>query len=221
MGDTELKTKVLADTITEEEIHRLTKEGEITAVLEMVLKDKDGKVVERRVQKSESFVLQFLDMLSALMYGSNGLSAWFGRTFFGGYCSITQRYDNMSAMGGVGIPNWGIAVGTGANPAGVTDATLQTWITHGVGAGQLQYGNMASGAPTSDTTASHFTLSRDFSNASGNPITVNEVGLILLNDGGAANYNDYLLCIRDVIGGGFAIPNGQTLTLNYRIICNI
>lgn len=219
MADTELSIRARADTITEEEVREFTKEGEITAILEMVLKDKNGNVVDRRVQKSESFVRGFMDMLNSQMNGGSALEAWFVRDLWGGYVSIVQKTDNMSAVSGAGGWTLGICVGTGTNAPTITDCWLQGAISHGTGAGQLQYGAMTFGAPASDSTASHFTLTRDFANGSGGSITVNEVVLMVLNDGNGGNSN--VCAIRDVISGGYAVPNGQTLTLNYRIICNV
>ncbi len=216
----ELKAKTIATTITPEKIRELIGEGELAAIVEITLKDKDGKVVEHRVQKSESFVRQFLDLLQNHMYGSNAYSAHFSKEATGGYASIWHQYVNMSCNAAAGSAYHGIAVGISAAPPAITDFVLWAQIAHGTGVGQLQYGNIAFGAVSNDTTSSHFTVTRDFANASGASITVNEIGLYLATYDGSGVYG-YHLCIRDVIAGGLVVPNGQTLTINYRIICTI
>jgi hypothetical protein len=225
MTDTELKIRPESAKTAIEQVKELLEEGEIGAVLTMHLVNKDGNIVpgSERAQKSESFVRGFLDMLNSMMYGANGLSAGFAQDLWGGYTSITQQYQNMSAMGAVGAYSWGIAVGTGTIAPTISDVSLQTIIAHGSGAGQLNFSAMTYGAPTSDVTRSQFYLTRDFSNASGGSITVNEAGLFLYNNplNGTPPSTEVILAIRDVIAGGYAVPNGQTLVLNYMIICNI
>ncbi|GAH71984.1 unnamed protein product, partial [marine sediment metagenome] len=68
----------------------------------------------------------------------------------------------------------------------------------------------------SDASVSQFTITRNFSNAAvGGDITVNEIGLYVK---GYDTEDDtyYFMIIRDVIAGGIAVPDGQTLTVNYR-----
>ena len=63
MGNAEIRSKVELEVFKEEEIHRLLLPGEVGAILELIVTDKDGKVTERRVMKSKSFVRQFLELL--------------------------------------------------------------------------------------------------------------------------------------------------------------
>jgi len=118
-----------------------------------------------------------------------------------------------------GDQNKGIMVGTGTTAPTIDDYQLGTRITHGTAAGQLQHGGVAFGLPASDPTTSQFTITRDFANASGGSITVNEIGLYVRAsavDYGGGYGDRYFMVIRDVIAGGLAVPNGQTLTVNYR-----
>jgi len=82
---------------------------------------------------------------------------------------------------------------------------------------------VAYGLPASDATTSSFTITRNFANASGNPITVSEIGLyIKAQEGrfdGSARQTRIFMTIRDVLAGGIAVPNGETLTVNYRFQC--
>jgi hypothetical protein len=122
--------------------------------------------------------------------------------------------------------SYGIVVGIGSTAPTINDYALETRIDDGVGAGELQYGGVTYGLPTSSATESHFTITRDFSNASGGDITVEEIGLYVramyawIGDAydRTDNLTDYpvLMTIRDVTGG-ITIPDGETLTVNYRL----
>ncbi|GAH27562.1 unnamed protein product, partial [marine sediment metagenome] len=112
---------------------------------------------------------------------------------------------------------FGIIVGTGTTAPDIDDYHIETIIPTGGAAGQLNYGAVTYGAPASDATTSQFTITRDFANATANPITVNEIALYVkgfLYETNKSIY--YFMTIRDVIDGGIAVPNGETLTVNYR-----
>lgn len=199
-------------------------EGEMGAAIEWSVweTDRPENVREHVIKRSESFVQQFMELwfCSANLAPVNdpvpirdigntlrnvvaldvqGAAAW-------GY-----NWDTYAPAGNV---NYGIVVGTGAVAPTIADYVLGTLIAHGAGAGQLNYGQVAFGAPASDATTSQLTITRNFANASGGAITVNEVGLYCrcADSGYTARY---IMIIRDVTGG-IAVPNGQTLTVNYR-----
>jgi hypothetical protein len=83
----------------------------------------------------------------------------------------------------------------------------------------MQYGALTFGAPSTDNVSiAQFTITRNFANSSGASITVNEIGLYVQSyklNGGPQGVG-YFMTIHDVISGGIAVPNGQTLTVNYR-----
>jgi len=215
----ELKIAKELNKWTPEEIKELVGEGELASIMELTLKDETGKVVERRVQKSRSFVRQFLDMLVIQMAPSNAMYARIARELTGGYGSLWHDDNSMNATAGAGTTVCGVIVGTGVAAPTINDFLMSAQIGHGTGAGQLQYGNVAFGAVADDAVGAHFTVTRDFANGSGGSITVNEIGLAFsFNAGGVSKY---YLVIRDVVSPGLAVPNGQTLTVNYRVICNI
>lgn len=200
-----------------DEIPHLLGEGEVGAVLELTVFDpRSGRVTERRRMKSESFVRQFIDILwiqmghiapdlGALVTDIGGVPWW-----------MPNNLQNFQCNAGLGDVNNGPVVGTSGVAPLVSDFALQSLIGHGVGAGQLQYSAVTFGAPASDAVTSQFTITRDFANGSGNQITVNEIGLYVNMARGSAGVLGFMT-IRDVIGGGIAVPNGQTLTVNYRI----
>jgi len=210
---------------------RLVRPGELGLILELTVKDKDGRVTDRRTMRGKSFLRQFLELLFIQMSGTYtyGSSYPYHQPVMyvkdiNGYlrpvaASIYYHGDIFDADAGVGSTGYGIVAGAGTTPPNIDDYNLESMIGHGSGAGQMGYGAMTFGLPTSDPTTSHFTLTRDFSNSSGVTITVNEVGVRVKAN--ALKYNQnwdtaYFLIIRDVISGGINVPNGQTLTVNYR-----
>ena len=64
--------------------------------------------------------------------------------------------------------------------------------------------------PGAESVTSQFTITRDFANNSGGEVTVREIGLVV-----KLATTLYFLTIRDAVN--IAIPNGETLTVNYRI----
>jgi hypothetical protein len=196
------------------------------AILELTVKKKDGTIREHRVQKAESFVRQFLDLLMMQAAMANEMS----------YHEIRDVGNTLRAIAFSGLTfatdavanddTYGVMVGTGNTAPTIDDYALEAKIDDGVGAGELQYGGVTYGLPTSSATESHFTITRDFSNASGGGITVEEIGIyVKAMAAWIVQYNDrtsgapdlIFMTIRDVIGGGIAIPDGETLTVNYRL----
>lgn len=187
----------------------------LNAVLELTVKDKDGKVTEHRVQKSESFLRQWLELLYIQASGMR----WYGypvRDTSNTVRQVQADEESMRADALATDTTYGIPVGTGDTAPDIDDYALETQIAHGIGAGQLQYSDMAIAHPAFDATASQLTVTRDFANGSGGTVTVYEIGLILTMQE-IDDTTCYFLVIRDVIAGGIAIPTGQTLTVNYRI----
>ncbi|MBA7715270.1 hypothetical protein ES703_124311 [subsurface metagenome] len=184
------------------------------AILELTVKDKDGKVTEHRVMRSKSFVRQFLELLWVQANQLYTDSAYSIRDTGNILRDIRASGYLFRADAGSGVETHGIIVGTGTTAPTIDDYAIETAIAHGTGAGQLQYSAVTFGAPASDTTTSQFTITRDFANGSGGAVTVNEIGLYVRAVGDGTDY--YFMTIRDVIAGGISVPDGQTLTVNYR-----
>jgi hypothetical protein len=203
------------EVIKEEEIKNLLKPGEVGATLELIVRDRNGRVTEHRgPMRSKSFVRQFLQLLFIFGAPRDEANTYQVRdtgNVLRGICASSQ---NFAADAGAGVTTFGIIVGTGNTAPTIDDYVMETPIAHGVGGGQLQYGAATFGAPAYDATTSQFTITRDFANGSGGAIVVNEIGLYVEGYVPAATY--YFMTIRDVIGGGINVPNGQTLTVNYR-----
>jgi hypothetical protein len=200
-------------------------EGEIEAVLEWTITRADGSVRERKAKRSESFTRQFLDLLRVQMQMTNECNPLEIRDTTNVLRLIAISHYNFAMDALVNDDSYSMKVGTGSTAPTITDYVMEVPIAHGSGAGQLQHSLVTFGAPTSSATQSYFTITRNFVNSSGGSITVNEAGIYVKADVSAffymsnANRKQYkFLIIRDVIAGGIVVLNGETLTLNYRLL---
>jgi len=183
--------------------------GEVGAILELVVKDKNGKVTHREEMVSRSFVRQWLELVYIQALSIYSGAAYTLRDKDNALQRVSRHYYNLSCHGGVGEENYGITVGTGITAPTINDYRMETPIAHGTSAGQLGYSAVTFGAPATDGSTSQFTITRDFANSSGGAITVREIGLYVRGSTG------YYLAVRDAVN--ISIPNGETLTVNYRI----
>ncbi|MDD5539698.1 MAG: hypothetical protein PHG61_03300 [Candidatus Marinimicrobia bacterium] len=195
-------------------IPHVLEEGELGVALEWMVRDtKTGEVTEHVIKRSESYVRGFLDLFYVQTNQISRDSLYQLRDTSNALQDVAQSAYSFRCNAGAGIITHGIMVGTDNTAPTINDYKIGTLIAHGVGAGQLQYGAVTFGAPASDATTSQFTITRNFANASGGVVTVEEVGLYNITRTYATSY--YIMTIRDVTGG-IAVPNGQTLTVNYR-----
>jgi flagellar hook-associated protein FlgK len=200
-----------------EEITSLMKEGELGAMLDFTVTDKDGKIISQVTKKAESFVQQFLQLLYTAMQpiyasGSNPVNVKNTANVTKTPIRSIELFDTLAASGDT---TYGIIVGTDSTAVTISDYAINTPIAHGTGSGQLQYGGVTFGAPSANTTISQMTITRNFANNSGNLVTVNEIALYCrAYDPNTGVF--YAMIIRDVIAGGIAVAIGQTLTVNYR-----
>jgi hypothetical protein len=213
----EISLKLNTKIIKEEEIKKRFLAGEVGAILDWEVKDKNGRVTTEGIKKSESFVRQFLELLLIQMYPISEAVPYNLRDTGNTVRTICESSYNFASNAAIGDITFGLVVGTGAVAPTINDYVLGTIILHDAApptAGRLQYGAVTFGAPASDVTTTQFTITRNFANASGGAITVNEIGCYVKGYDPTTTY--YFMTLRDVIGGGILIPNGQTLTVNYR-----
>ena len=207
--------KVGTKIIKEEEITHILKPGEVGATIELIVADKHGNITEHRgPMASKSFVRQFLELLWIQAFPIPESAPYSIRDTSNALQDICESGYTFASDAAIGDILFGPVVGTGAVAPTIDDYHLGTIIAHGVGGGQLQYGAVTFGAPASDATTSQFTITRNFANGSGGAITPTEIGLFV--KGYLYNVTYYFMTIRDVIGGGVLVPNGDTLTVNYR-----
>lgn len=190
--------------------------GEVGATIEWFVTNKEGKITQHQPEKrSESFVQQFIYLLRQGMENTFALSAVQLRDTSNTLWRFPNTIYIFDVNAAITEDDAGILVGSGNTAAAIDDYAMETLITHGVGAGQLQYAIVTFAVPAASATISQFTITRNFTNGSGGAVTVNEIGLACTTRD-LTYVERYLLLIRDVIGGGISIPNGETLTVNYR-----
>jgi len=171
----------------------------------------DGTVrLDGGIKRSHSFVFQFLEMFQ-YMFRFTTMSSI---TDTGGVNrSIgTSSWDN--GVFGVtyavtGVSTYGIVVGSGTAAESNTDIALDTQIAHGVGAGQLQYGEHLY-VPTQVVGINvDFQMQRGFINVSGGDVTINEIA--------AYGVTTNVFClIRDVVAATI-LADGESALITYII----
>jgi len=189
--------------------------------------DAGGHLTQRLIQRSDSFLPNFLGMLYSQMdapyggYGTSGSGPNTGganNVFINSYTYLNSGYSVMLAQeifatnDGSGDASYGIQVGTGTAANSTSTYALASQIANGTGSGRLSYGSHSYTSWSTGMTST--TVTRSFSNGSGASITVSEVGLVW-----ASNYNgpyDFLM-IRDVLSSSVTITNGGGTTFQYTI----
>jgi hypothetical protein len=204
--------------IQSEHIPHLLKEGEVGMVIDWVLKDtKTGEIIPGSygVKKGESFVRQFLEFLWIFTQQCERSNAYVLNDITNTLNAVYIHSKHFDAVGAAAAVNKGIIIGTGVVAPNINDYAIGTIIPHAT----MNYGGVTFGAPASDATVSQFTITRNFANVSGGPVTVQEVALYVRAE---AIYGGdrYFMMSRDLTGG-IVVPNGVTLTMNCRIQATI
>jgi len=159
----------------------------IDAHLTVIVTDKDGKVVLRKRQRSRSFVVGFLNAL---------------------YSDLSSPSNSTNAFSS---PN--IVVGSGTATPTISDTGLESQISNGTGAGELQYGtdSLTTPAANTNTNTGSMTWNKSFTNGSGGNVTVSEVGAYA-NAGGTAYF-----ILHDLLPSPITLSPNQVLTVVYTI----
>lgn len=181
--------------------------GELGAIIELTVKDREGHITERRLMRSRSFVRQFLELLWVQAFPLPEAVPLSIRDTGSAYRDSWMAGLNFNVDAGLGNESYGIIIGSGTTAPAIDDYCIETIIPHAT----MNYSDVVVATPTHDATTAQFTITRDFSNVSGGTVTVNELALYVRG----TSY--YYMAIRDVVGGGISVPDGQTLTINYRI----
>lgn len=117
---------------------------------------------------------------AAVLYAGGNCYAWVDECFDKKTASSVGTYARVDAASG---SVYGIVVGTSSNNFVGTDNALGNLIADGTGSGQLVYGDMTEvgrmNEPSVSGSKNVMRLERDFTNSSGNSITINEVGLVI------------------------------------------
>jgi hypothetical protein len=203
------------------------------AFWELEVTDKSGKVVQLLKQRSHSWVRNAYNHMFSQLAGKNGNNSTFGPGSLsikdtGGTIRYSSRPIGQSAWdidgtgygyrGPAGEDNWGIQVGSGANPESFEDYQLQTKIANGVGTGQLSYIEQDSHVIAYDpgTKVLSNTLVRYFNNNSGGAVDVDEVALVLNQPQGTQVYGKWMQA-RDKLTSTVTVPDTGQLKVTYTV----
>jgi len=178
--------------------------------IELELKDKDGKLLEKSSFPSHTYLVPFFTILNVHFAQRDMYITRTDGTSAITYITNGNSGMNLSANGGYGEGK-GIVIGTSDFAYSPTQYKLQSPISHGSGSGQMLYGIQTIDQPQQVTGGYRFVLSRVFTNSSGASITVKEIGICLY-----VYSNTYLMMTRDVITP-VTVGNGQSLTVRYII----
>lgn len=164
------------------------------------------------LKPSHSYVIQFLELIEALFSQTDKDAT----DVTGAESVLMDSTDNPPTKGradaAVGDDTHGIVVGTNAGTSAEDneDFALDTKIANGAGGGQLNYQAVTFVAPRVVGPNIDLDISRAFDNASGGPITVKEIGLIVKN----TTDTKYHLFLRDVVADE-VVDDAETLTVIY------
>lgn len=182
-----------------------------------IIKDKNGKIIKQsKWTPCHSFLKQFLQTLESMFCNANMTVKDTGGTNRTIIRNGTTRAFLIYITAGDNDDNFGIVVGTGTTSPTNTDFQLETQITHGVGAGQLDYGAHSTTTTTVVGNNVDFVVSRDLYNGSGSTITVTEIGIYTRSENTVA-VSCYFCSIRDVLTASQDVLNTQTLTIQYTL----
>jgi len=192
---------------------------EIGYKLVVTVKDKNGKVVEKRKVKGNSFVSNFIKALYGLMYEDAcsdvieltdiyGNSKWYPALDY-------QTYPIFRVTAQEGEDKYGILYGTGTTPFSVDDYKLESPIPHGDADNQLHYYSTDLLAVEIKDNRVQYGIQRPAVNNGSVAINVTEIGLIAFD---VTHYDElWFLIIRDVLDTAITVNPNQTITATYTI----
>ena len=186
--------------------------------------DARGHLAQRLIQRSDSFLPNFVGMLYSQLntpYNGNGTSGSGTTTsnasaaFIDSYSTSANTLEMLATNDSSGDASYGIQVGTGTAANSTSTYILASQIANGTGSGQLSYGPHNYSWSTGGTST---VVSRGpFINNSGASITVSEVGLVWESNGTGYPF----LMIRDVLSSSFTVANGGSFVAQYTIAITV
>ena len=186
------------------------------AFIEIEVRDKKGKILEKRREEAHSWVGNFIKALYGLLATSaiknTTISIIDTENQSIGFPQVPSESDSVLFVKAVaGNDDFGIIVGSGNTPVTLDDYNLEAKIPHGTGTGQIQYNYTTMEEPVISDNNISFRIIRTFTNVSGGDIIVREIGLVALK------YSKYFLIARDVLETPVTVPHEATLTVRYII----
>ena len=191
------------------------------AHLVIVVRDKDGKIINIHKQRSHSPTPNFIQMLLGSPFtiiNINGTSNNWAFTN-GAYTYPNTATNNPSYL-------VMIQVGSGQQSNPYSAYSLAAPIANGSGSGQLLYGSpsIAPNIAVSGSSAS-FVIYQSYTNNSGATITITEVGVVvnIVNNWNNCQYianSGPVLMWYDILSSSISVPNNGSVTIYYTFAVN-
>ena len=185
---------------------------------EVEVRDANGNVTDHK--KGKNSLLVAMAALVANPIGSVNIpinaqdTSNVSSTTDWGYNSTA--YCGPSVLGPVNNSTYGIVVGRDNTPVVVTDYKINTQCTQGSGANQFVHSAVTVNDVVTAAPRSSVRIDRMFTNSSGNPITVKEIGLY----GVTYWHGKYFCMCRDVIPDT-VVANAASLYVKYTIYVTV
>ena len=196
----------------------------------------DGQLLESWKKPSKSFILNFIKTLYRAMSLDIGDDAnmttifdildnpvnliYYTNLFYCAGTSGKSRQYMKSEYAYTYGEYLGIVVGTTSTAVAPSQTKLITPIAHGTAAGELEYFGMlvmdeADFNVDTGTDEAYFEIERIFRNASGNSITIEEIGINALAQSIGSSSNKVFCILGDV--DTIVVADGEYLKIKYRI----
>ncbi len=178
---------------------------------EVVVRDKNGKVLERIAAPSRSYVRAWNQCLYVLNMHTGYTITDTGGT--GRYISYSSSI--LRANAGAGEIDHGIRVGKGTTPVTINDYALETPCGEGTGADLFLHQATSASSPAIAGSECSFWLRRVMVNNSGLMISgIREIGCYVMT-----KYSPRYcaLSYRDVLAGPVSVPDGGSITVTYTL----
>lgn len=186
----------------------------------------NGKIVnDTGLRKAHSWVLNHYRYVFVQASGMTSIANFplydtFGNEFNSGWYDLAFSYEIYSIQSAYGNTGYGVVIGTSTSPVVSTDSALAAILPHGSSSNEILYNQEAYAAW--DSANKLVNISRTFTNESGDPIVVTEVGKVIAlfqypdEAYGPDNKGNFLMC-RDVLDSSITVGNLQTLQVDYVI----
>jgi len=200
----------------------MSKKEIIKVKLDIEVRDKDGKIIQKHSQKSHSFLLNFLKALRNLFdvyvgtqvtgtyYTANGVESITDPSGLANTQTIIGNTTPIMVLGvkaSSGDATFGIQIGSGTNPVSINDYNLQSRYGNDV----FTRGDTQFGAIQVSGNSASFTISRDFTNVTSSYQNIYEVGIEAYINGIPA------FILRDILSSPVSVPPNGVVKVTYTI----
>ena len=178
---------------------------------EVVVRDRRGKVLERIVAPSRSYVSAWNQLLNVL----NAHTGKYITDVDGASQYISYSSSVLRASAGAGDISYGTRIGKGTTPVSINDYALESACGEGTGVDQFLHQAMAAGSPGVVGADCSFWQRRVMVNNSGSTISgIQEIGCYVM-----MKYSPQYIGLgyRDVLPGPVSIPDGGSITITYTL----